>query len=507
MNPERWSRLKTAFQGALDQPADARRAWLRQACGDEEELLRDAEALLNAHDTAGDFLEQPAQLDPADLDTLPAGTMLGSYRIGRELGRGGMGVVYLATDNLDRDVAIKTLPAALAADPTLRERLRREAKAAGNIKHHGVATIYLLDEIDGHLVIVSEFVQGDTLRMLLSRGGLDPARAHTIAVEIASALAAAHDARVVHRDLKPENVIITPAGRVKLVDFGIAHIEGSESARMTTPGMMLGTPAYMAPEQLAGGSVTPSTDIYSFGIVLGEMLTGQHPLLAGRSAAADRTLRRDLPHTSESNAVGRVPLSTDAMRGAPAIPPAMAPILARCVNVDPNERYASGRELLAALTTKAVAAAPSEEDGKTTAGSPRWWWEFHQAFIAALYWLMTWPAWKGRQIVGGPLGRALFIATLIAVIVAANLRLHLWFTSRFYPAELRWARRRVGLWIRLADWLFVASLAATGIIVGEDRSPVAIVLLAVAVGAAIAFLVIERATARAAFRTSTTPRV
>ena len=184
----------------------------------------------------------------------------------------------------------------------------------------------------------------------------------------------------------------------------------------------------------------------------------------------------------------------------------MAAIIARCVKVDPNERYASGRELLAALTTNAVAAAPFEDDGKTT-GSPRWWWEFHQAFIAALYWLMTWPAWKGRQIVGGPLGRALFIATLIAVIVAANLRLHLWFTSRFYPAELRWARRRVGFWIRLADWLFVVSLAATGIIVGEDRSPVAIVLLAVAVGAAIAFLVIERATARAAFRTSTTPRV
>jgi hypothetical protein len=499
MTPERWSRLKAVFQGALDQPADARRAWMQQACGDDGELRREAEALLAAHDTAGDFLEQPAQLDPVDLDTLPEGTMLGAYRIGRELGRGGMGIVYLATDNLDREVAIKTLPGAVAADTNLRERLRREARAAGNIKHHGVATIYLLDEIDGYLVIVSEYVQGDTLRTMLSRGALEPERAHAIALEIASALAAAHDARVVHRDLKPENVIITPAGRVKLVDFGIAHIEGPESARMTTPGMMLGTPAYMAPEQLAGGSVTPRTDIYSFGIVLGEMLTGQHPLSAGRSAVG-----RVSPSTDR---VGRVPSENVVGEGGPAepIPAKLATIIARCVKIDPDERYASGRELLAALAANDV-STPSE-DGKTAAGSPRWWWEFHQAFVAVLYWLMTWPAWKGRQIVGGPLGRALFIFTLIAVIVAANLRLHLWFMSRFNPSELRWARRRAGIWIRLADWLFVASLAVTGILVGDDRSPVAIVLLAIAVGAAIAFLVIERATARAAFRNSTIPRM
>lgn len=496
MNPERWSRLKPVFQGALDQPADARHAWMQQACGDDEELLRDAEALLDAHDTAGDFLEQPAQLDPADLDTLPEGTMLGDYRIGRELGRGGMGIVYLATDNLDRDVAIKTLPGALAADPNLRERLRREAKAAGNIKHHGVATIYLLDEIDGYLVIVSEYVEGDTLRTLLSRGGLEPARAQAIALEIASALAAAHDARVVHRDLKPENVIVMPAGHVKLVDFGIAHIEGPESVRMTTPGMMLGTPAYMAPEQLAGDTVTPRTDIYSFGIVFSEMLTGRHPLATGSASGG-------------SEAVGRVPPEGVITEGGPGkpVPPHLAAIIARCLKIDPNARYASGRELLAALSANTAPVAPADDDQKTMVGTPRWWWEFHQAFIAVLYWLMIWPAWKGRQIVGGPLGRGLFILTLIAVIVAANLRLHLWFTSRFYPRELRWARRRAGIWIRLADWLFVASLAATGILVGEDRSPVAIVLLAVAVGAAIAFLVIERATARAAFRNSTTPRM
>jgi predicted Ser/Thr protein kinase len=471
MTPERWNRLKPVFHGALEQPADRRRAWLREACADDASLARDAEALLDAYDTAGDFLEQPAPVDGDDVDTLPEGATLGAYRIRRELGRGGMGVVYLAKDNLGRDVAIKTLPPALAANPALRERLRREAAAAASIDHPSVATVHLLDEIDGHLIIVSEYVHGETLRTLLSRGAIEPQRAHAMAVEIAGALAAAHDVRVVHRDLKPENVIVTETGRVKIVDFGIAHMEAPENGRLTIPGMVLGTPAYMAPEQLAGGNVTARTDVYSFGIVFSEMLTGHHP---------------------RSKAVG------------PPIAPRFAAIIARCVKPDPGERFASGRELLAALTAES-AATPTPASTNTAIGSPRWWWEFHQVFVAALYWLMMWPEWKGRQIVGGSLGRALFLATLVAVIVA-SLRLHLLFTSRFYPTELRWARRRAGLWIRLADWLFTVSLAATGILVGEDRSPVAIVLLAVAVGAAIGFLVIERATARAAFRNSTTPR-
>ena len=119
-----------------------------------------------------------------------------------------------------------------------------------------------------------------------------------------------------------------------------------------------------------------------------------------------------------------------------------------------------------------------------------------------VYWVMVWPAWTGRQLIGGLAGRTLFIAVLLAVSVAATLRLHLWFTSRFYPGELGWARDRSGRWIHLVDWLFVLSLALTGILVGDDRSPVSAVLLAVAVGTAVAFLVIEPATARAAFRRS-----
>ena len=471
MTSPRFKNLQEIFHGALAQPVESRRAWVHQACGGDVDLQREVEALLDAHEDAG-FLEQPARIDPADLDALPEGTELGPYRILREIGRGGMGVVYQALDNLGRSVAIKTLPPILAADTRLRERLAREARAAATIKHTGVATVYVFGEVDGHLVIVSEYVPGETLRTQLRRGAVEPTRAHAFARQIAEALAAAHDAGVIHRDLKPENIVVTPSGLVKVVDFGIARIQPSEAAGITASSTGVGTPGYMAPEQIVGGVVTPRTDVYAFGIVFSEMLTGRHPL--------------------------------DHSPGDP-IPSRFATIIATCLNSDPDSRYASGRELLAALAADETAAPAPKGSNATGFGSPRWWWEFHQAVTAAVYWLMIWPAWNARVIIGGRIGAAVFFATLVAVIVAAILRLHLWFTSRFYPSQLRWARRRAGKWIRGGDWLFVGALGIAGILVGEDRS-VAIVLVAVAVGAAIAFLIIERATARAAFRNSAPPR-
>jgi hypothetical protein len=468
MTPEQWKRVRAIFEAALDQPAEARVEFLHQACADDPELLQQTLALMRAHDTDGEFMKQPARLEPGDLQELPEGTMLGPYRIVRTIGSGGMGIVYLAYDReLERQVALKALPAYLSASPDLRERLRREARAAANIKHSSIAIVHALREIDGHLFIDSEYVSGTTLRLLLKTGPLEPSRALAIALKIASALSAAHAAGVTHRDLKPENIIITATGDVKVVDFGIAHIDAPDAPRLTKDGVVIGTPGYMPPEQLAGGPVDPRTDIYAFGIVFREMLTGR------------RTASTTLTEAS--------------------IPSRLMAIIDTCVQLQPEARYASGRELMRALADEPHGAA--DPTAPATVGSPRWWWEFHQATTAIVYWVMTWPAWTGRQIIGGPVGRALFIATLIGVIVAATLRLHLWFTSRFYPAQLRWARRRVGVWVRAADWLFVVSLAASGVTVGEDRSPVAIVLIAVAVGSAIAFLVIERATTRAAFRT------
>ena len=292
----------------------------------------------------------------------------------------------------------------------------------------------------------------------------------TIAAEIARALAAAHAAGVIHRDLKPENVLITDDGAVKVVDFGIAYVENAERTRLTRDGALVGTPAYMAPEQLGGRPVDARTDIYAAGVLLAEMVSGRHPLS---------------------------PTVTP-------LPAPLAPIVERCIQQSPTGRFASARELADAIERAAQNLSdstrqPHERGARSQA---RWWWEFHQAMAALTYWLMVIAAWNARGLIGGLAGRAVFISTLAAVIVAANLRLHLWFTSRFYPAELKWLRGRVARWIQMADWVFVGSLVIGALLVGDERSPLAILLLGFGIGAAIAFLAIEPATTRAAFRSS-----
>ena len=465
MTPEQFARLKIVFQEALDQPSEVRRGWLREECGGDSELLREAESLLRTFETAGDFLEESATIDPDDLDTLAPGTQLGSYRILEEIGRGGMGVVYLAEDvRLGRRVALKSVPATVAMQQDLRERLRREARAAATISHPAVAVVYALEELGDQLFMASEYVQGETLRHLIAQGPLPPERARGIASDIAGALAAAHEAGVIHRDLKPENVLIKSDGSVKVVDFGIAHVEGSDVSRLTRTGFALGTPAYMAPEQLLGGTIEPRADVYAWGVVLSEMLQGHHPL--DRATAA-------VPPTS--------------------IARAWTTIINRCLQPDPDARP-NARELINALGSDPLSQPVSR--GLTP---PRWWWEFHQGMAALIYWLMVIPAWYARGHIDGTVGRAFFITLLASVIVAANLRLHLWFTSRFYESELTAVHDRSGRWIRIADWIFAATLILGGSLISDERSPLTILLPSVAVGAIVAFLLIEPVTARAAF--------
>jgi predicted Ser/Thr protein kinase len=462
---EQWERLKTLFNGALDQPPDTRHAWLVEQARGDEMLAREAGALVRAHETAGEFLESPVTMLPSDLTEIDeplSGTRLGAYEIEYEIGRGGMGIVYCARDvRLGRRVALKALPAVHDADAALRERLRREARAAATISHPAVATVYALEEIEGRLFIASEFIEGHPLRTEIERGPLEPARAHSIAADIARALIAAHDAGVVHRDLKPENVVITTAGAVKVVDFGIAHAE-SVNTRLTRPGDAVGTPAYMAPEQLIGGATDARVDVYALGVVLTEMLTGRHPLAPGRRAT----------------------------------PVSASEIAWRCMQTDPNDRYQSARDVLAALEREVQTRRHAPLDPPPS----RWWWEFHQAIVAVVYAAMVWPTWIARGVIGGQEGNAVFVAVLAAAVVAVTLRLHLWFTSRFYPAELGWARGRAMGWVLASDALFATALVVGGVLVDDTQPGLAVLEIAVGIAAASSFALVEPATTRAAFR-------
>jgi hypothetical protein len=399
-----------------------------------------------------------------------------------------MGVVYVADDLLlHRPVAIKLLPEHARADPGRLERFRREALAAARIAHPNVATIHAFEHHEGVPFIVSEFVQGRTLRQAIEAGPLEQPRALRIAADIARGLAAAHECGVVHRDLKPENVLVTAEDRVKVVDFGVAHLAQEGVATLTRAGAWLGTPAYMAPEQMDGGPVDARADIYAWGIVLAEMLTGQHPLRSRSGAAARGSAGSSAP-------VRALP---DGAIGA---------VVRRCLQLVPDDRYASARELLDALTGLDAPVRMVAADAR----SPRWWWEFHQVVTALVYWLMVplgWEAWRALGAQAPARAAALlFVALVAAVVVSANLRLNLWFTSRLMPAQLTRVRAQMAAWIRVGDWGLAVSLALGGLgLVLIDKPGRGFLLITFAVGAIVAATLIEPVTARAAFEADGPP--
>jgi hypothetical protein len=494
---ERWARIKAMFDQALDRPAAERRAWVAQQCAGDYDLGTQIAALLDAHDEDPSFLETAPQLDADDLAAIagaaaagsPAtvlhpGAILGAgqYRIIGEIGRGGMGIVYLAQDmRLPRRVALKSLPEAARRDPERLERLRREAWAAAKISHPAVATIHAFETFDDEPFIVSEYVRGRTLREVLSQGPLPPPRAIAIASDIARALSAAHDEGVVHRDLKPENVILTDGGGVKVLDFGVAQLAQEDAPGLTREGTWLGTPAYMAPEQREGGPVDRRADIYAFGLVLAEMLTGRHPLRAPSSI--DGPARSPRPSGSDPDVRIDGPL---------------AAVVKRCLQLLPSDRYASARELLQSLDS---AQAPAVGDDNVRAA--RWWWEFHQAATAIVYWAIVVVAWNLRQAVqaDGIGSGVFFVLVLAGVVVSGNLRLNLWFTSRFFPAQLNRVRRQLHRWIRTGDWLLALTLVLAGFVTlaVEKDGNIAFLLVGLGVGVAVAAALIETVTARAAF--------
>lgn len=493
MTPERWRRINQVFHDALERDGAARAAFLREATAGDPGLRREVESLLASHSKAGTFLDVPAwgvapELMFDEAESL-VGRQVGAYRVTEEIGRGGMGVVYAAEDSrLGRPVALKALPPELSRDPRRRERLTREARAAAALSHPAIATIFALEEIDGDLYIASELVRGRTLRQELADGPLPVERLMPTLVDLASALAAAHDQGIVHRDLKPENVIRRSDGQVKILDFGLASIDAARNqptaTRLTQTGMALGTPGYMAPEQLSGGTVDARTDLFAFGVLAWELATGEHPFGADQAALLARMT--ELLEGRASAASRPLPVA------------GLERIARRCMRGLPSERYPSAEALLQDLraivpadrsTAVAPAAAPDHR---------LWWWKTHQVVIAIVHASMPIAAWFTREPIGQPFGRIVFFATLVLATISVTLRLNLWFSARMDPEGLAEHRRSVFRYIVGADALLIAVLLAAATFVAAAREELTALILVVSVASLASLLVIEPATTRAA---------
>lgn len=343
MKPERWQQVKAVLAGALERAPDERDDYLNQVC-DEESLKSEVESLLAAHQEAGDaFLEFP----DSETYILTNGTRLGPYEILSPLGQGGMGTVYKARDSrLGRFVAIKVLRADLADRPELRERFVREARTVASLNHPHICTLHDIGHQDNLDFLVMEYLEGETLAERLDRGPLLVEEVLRYAIEIADALDKAHSKGVTHRDLKPGNIMLTGAGS-KLLDFGLAKLrrdggtlalfgEVAKAAdSISAPGAVLGTLSYMAPEQLEGREVDARTDIFAFGAILHEMITGKKAFGGKGGASAIVAILKEAPPPLRLN--------------NPQVPVELARIVAKMLAKDPKDRYAAAADTLADL--------------------------------------------------------------------------------------------------------------------------------------------------------------
>jgi Tol biopolymer transport system component len=321
---------------------------------------------------------------------LGSGVKLGPYQIVAPLGAGGMGEVYRARDpRLSRDVAVKVLPAGFSSDPERLRRFELEARAAGALNHPNILAVYDTGNHEGAPYVVSELLEGQTLRERAQAGALPVRKAVEIGVQIARGLAAAHDKGIVHRDLKPENAFVTSDGQVKILDFGLAKLTQAESgdssqspteARGTDAGTVVGTVGYMSPEQVRGAAVDPRSDIFSFGAILYELLSGRRAFRKETSAETmTAILREDPPDLTQTNQ---------------SLPPALERIVAHCLEKNPQERFASARDLafdLEALSEKSSASATGLRAGGALGGRRRalfaaGWLASVVAAAAAAFW-------------------------------------------------------------------------------------------------------------------------
>ena len=356
MTPERWQQIEELFHSVAARPAVERTAFLDRACAGDEELRAEVERLLASHDEAGSFIKAPAFEVAAGMIAdqgsqamfaQAIGQSIGPYKILSLIGVGGMGEVYLAQDTrMSRDVALKLLPAHLTREAQRVARFQNEARALLALNHPNIVTIYEIGEADGVEFIASEFIRGETVRERLTRLPLNLSEALDVATQVAGALAEAHAAGIVHRDIKPENIMLRRDGYVKVVDFGLAklmeqeirQVDAQAATRLlveTKPGVVMGTAAYMSPEQARGTTVDERSDIWSLGVVLFEMVSGRVPF--GGDTASDviaAILQNEPPRLS---------------RYVREVPEALEWLVSKALAKDRTERYQTARELLVDL--------------------------------------------------------------------------------------------------------------------------------------------------------------
>lgn len=362
IDPAQWQKIETLYYAAIERPAIERAAFIRRESRGDAALQKEVESLISSHELSGDFLQD----DVFDLGlrvltrpthALKSGQTFGHYTIINLIGSGGMGEVYLAEDTtLHRRVAIKLLPENLAEQPEFKRRMFREARAAAAISHPNIAHVYEVGAADGHSYIAMEYVKGISLRKRLrAEKPLTETESLKIAVQIASALEAAHAAGIIHRDVKPENVMLGAADFVKMLDFGLAKLventAATDKSDFTSRGIILGTTRYMSPEQARGQAVDVRTDIWSLGVVLYEMLAGTPPFDGETKSDIIAEIIKSEPR----------PISIN-----PQTAPRLQDILRRALSKNPAERYSAAGEMQRQMED----VLKGERFGNETSNSP-----------------------------------------------------------------------------------------------------------------------------------------
>ncbi len=495
MTPAQQQHVRELFEQALERPEPDVALWLDQAAAGDNAVRNEVLSLLAHHSAAGRFLEVGIDELTTQLFTeapgLTPGATVGKYTIVRELGRGGMGRVYLASDaELGRNVALKVLAPHLLSDPRQRERLRREARAAAKLTHPGICTVYALEEIDGSLYISSEFINGRTLREEIESGTRPSAAdfART-ALELAEVLASAHEAGVVHRDLKPENIMRTASGRWKILDFGLARVEQPDrppGSFASIPGMVLGTPAYMAPEQINGGSIDARADVFALGVLLYEYASGTHPFSGSTTFA---TVGRIM--TSEAEPLSALGVHVD---------PHVERVIRRCLEKAPADRFASAAEVVAALNDgPPVPPVPPVPPAPPIPRPPTTWWHIHQIVIFVLYVSGVVNAWRIKDALDTPLTLLVFLGLGAVATINSVLRGHLLFIERVNRRRFTREQRGTAPALRIGDLIVAALMVVDGAAIAGRSAIWAVITLALGFGLAVAALKLEPSTTDATF--------